>query len=649
MTKHRIPAIITASLMLAGVCGHVPQAGNSFGTALTAFAEGDEPEYKASGDFLYLPFSGGIAALMSYTGTDSTVTIPDRLDGYYVSQVDENLFPVKSQIKKIVIETEHNTYDLSFFKGCKNLEEVILPESEEWWGITDYAFDGCTSLKKVHLPAKLNSVGQYAFKNCKSLEEIELPETLEFIEGGVFEGCEKLEKIQIPDEVLYVGGHAFAGTPWLKAQQKENPLVIVNTVVIDGAECKGAVEIPDGIERISASAFENNTAITKVTISNSVVDIGDFTFRNCTSLTDITLPTDFSFTTIDEESFAGCTALKEIKLTEYVRWIREGAFSGCTALTSIDIPVNVTDIDDRAFKNCTQLANIRFLNPDGKINIAEDAFDGTKWMKNQQNENIIVIGGTLVKALPDETGTLILPDTVRNIPDNFFRPLREDIKKLVIPESISTPFELWGCWKLEEIEVNASFRSIPDDMFQGLINLKKIKFSPDCMINEIDPFAFLHCSSLEEIEIPQHVFQIPAHAFEECENLTSVKLPDGLMSIEKLAFHECTSLKTLVIPDSVVFIYPDAFEDCNELILQVYPGSYAERFCKAQFLRYQVIPDFNADNQTDAADVQALKDYLLTKTDTLPNGEAADLNRDGRLNATDLTILKTNVLKGIYG
>ena len=45
MTKHRIPAIITASLMLAGVCGHVPQAENSFGIALTAFAEGDEPEY----------------------------------------------------------------------------------------------------------------------------------------------------------------------------------------------------------------------------------------------------------------------------------------------------------------------------------------------------------------------------------------------------------------------------------------------------------------------------------------------------------------------------------------------------------------------------------------------------------------------------
>ena len=170
MTKHRILAIITASLILAGVCGHVPQAGNPFGTALTASAEDDETEYKASGDFLYLPFSGGIATIMSYTGTDSTVTIPDQIDGYDVCQVNEELFPDKSRIKKSVIETEHYSYDLNFMSGCENLEEVILPDSEEWWSVPGGAFDGCTSLKKIHLPAKLTAIGQYAFKTCKSLE-----------------------------------------------------------------------------------------------------------------------------------------------------------------------------------------------------------------------------------------------------------------------------------------------------------------------------------------------------------------------------------------------------------------------------------------------------------------------------------------------
>lgn len=318
-------------------------------------------------------------------------------------------------------------------------------------------------------------------------------------------------------------------------------------------------------------------------------------------------------------------------------------------MESIEIPAGVYEIQDRAFQNCTQLENIRFMNANGKINIGADAFDGTKWSKRQQTEKVSVVGGTLVKAEPDQNGTLILPDTVRNVPKDFFRSMNMDIKKLVIPESISTPFELWGCRNLEEIEMNASFLTIPDDMFQDLGGLKKVTFSPDSQINEIAPFAFRHCISLEEIEIPQHVTQIPNHAFEDCPKLTTVKLPDGLMSIEKLAFHECTSLKTLVIPESVAFIYPDAFEGCNQLILQVYPGSYAERYCKALFRPYHVIPDLNGDNQADAADVQALSDYLLTKTDTLPNMEAADLNRDGIVNATDLTILKTNVLKGLYG
>ena len=649
MTKHRIPAIITASLILAGVCGHVPQAGNPFGTTLTAFAEDDETEYKTSGGFLYLPFSGGIATIMSYTGTDSTVTIPDQIDGYDVCQVDENLFPDKSRIKKIVIETEHYSYDLNFMSGCENLEEVILPDSEEWWSVPGGAFDGCTSLKKIHLPAKLTAIGQYAFKNCKSLEEIVLPETTGSIDEGAFEGCEKLEKIQIPDAVWLVGAHAFSGTAWLKAKQKENPLVTINTVLIDGAACKGEIEIPDDIERISPGAFEDNTAITKVTISYNVNNIERFAFRNCTSLADIKFQYNLTFTSINEEVFAGCTALKEIKLPSTLTSIKEGAFSGCTALESIEIPAGVYEIQDRAFQNCTQLANIRFMNENGKINIGKYAFAGTKWSKRQQTEKVSVVGGTLVKAEPDQNGTLILPDTVRNVPKDFFRSMNMDIKKIVIPESISSPFELWGCRNLEEIEMNASFLTIPDDMFTGLLKLKKIKFSPDSIINEIAPFAFRDCSSLEEIEIPQHVTQIPNHAFENCTKLTTVKLPDGLMSIEKLAFEKCESLKNLVIPESVAFIYPDAFEGCNQLILQVYPGSYAERYCKALFRPYHVIPDLNGDNQADAADVQALRDYLLTKTDTLPNGEAADMNRDGRLNATDLALFKNNVLKGLYG
>lgn len=655
MAKLRIPAVAAAFLILADVCVHVPQAGNRSRTALTAFAENDNPGYVASGDFLYLPCPGQLATIMRYTGTSSEVTIPDQLDDYYVCQVAKDLFPDRSLITKIVLETQTQTFDLDFCSGCSNLEEVVLPDQDALWCITSYAFSGCTSLKKVRLPAKLTAMSKYAFKDCKSLEEIVLPETMEEIGEGVFEGCENLKKITIPETVRWIAGNAFAGTPWLEEQRKADPLVIVNSVVIDGSECEGEVIIPDNIESICADAFEDNAAITKIAMPNSIHDIREGAFRNCTALTDITLPNCFFFDEIEEEVFAGCTSLKEISLPSRITEIGESAFSGCTALQSVEIPPDVKQIRDRAFMNCTQLADIRSAGYYGRnLRIGEDAFTGTKWMEDHKNDKLLELGGTLIRAIPDENGTLILPDTVWYIPEDLFYE-RDDIVKIVFSEASIENLSLWGCVNLEVVEINAANTKLrntmlPTDLFRGYwnYNLKAVRFSPESQISEIEPSAFQNCNALAEIVLPQHISQIQKKTFLNCTNLSSVKLPDGLMSIEQQAFPECFSLESMVIPESVSFIAPDAFENCNRLTLQVYPDSYAEDYCKQFSLRYQLVPDFDADGIVSEQDAGLLRDYLLMKTDTLPRAEAGDLNRDGVLDASDLTRMKTNVLKNLY-
>ena len=54
--------------------------------------------------------------------------------------------------------------------------------------------------------------------------------------------------------------------------------------------------------------------------------------------------------------------------------------------------------------------------------------------------------------------------------------------------------------------------------------------------------------------------------------------------------------------------------------------------------------DVNADGVCDSGDAAALQQYLLTKTDTLPDRQAGDMNADGRLNAADLTLLKETMI-----
>ena len=60
--------------------------------------------------------------------------------------------------------------------------------------------------------------------------------------------------------------------------------------------------------------------------------------------------------------------------------------------------------------------------------------------------------------------------------------------------------------------------------------------------------------SIQRIVIEDGVTTIGNHAFVHCSNLTSVSLPNTLTAISVLAFGHCTSLPTLVIPSSVTFM-----------------------------------------------------------------------------------------------
>ena len=72
----------------------------------------------------------------------------------------------------------------------------------------------------------------------------------------------------IPESVTYISNGAFGGTPWLQKKRSENPVVIVNNILIDGADCKGDVVIPENVVRISDLPFWGNDKLHSLTILN---------------------------------------------------------------------------------------------------------------------------------------------------------------------------------------------------------------------------------------------------------------------------------------------------------------------------------------------------------------------------------------------
>lgn len=90
-------------------------------------------------------------------------------------------------------------------------------------------------------------------------------------------------------------------------------------------------------------------------------------------------------------------------------------------------------------------------------------------------------------------------------------------------------------------------------------------------VTQIGAYAFLDCSSLTSVTIPDGVTSIGQHALQSCTGLTSVTIPDGVTSIGQHAFQYCTGLTSVTIPDGVTSVGNAAFHNCSGLTTVTIP------------------------------------------------------------------------------
>lgn len=157
--------------------------------------------------------------------------------------------------------------------------------------------------------------------------------------------------------------------------------------VLAGSDVK-EVQIEDGIEKVSAGAFEGCKKLVSVTIPSSVKTIGDAAFKNTTALKEVTIPEGIK--QIGKEVFAG-SGIKQIKIPSSVTEIGQKAFAG-SALTSVSIP-KVKTIGKEAFKG----APLTKVTLGSTKTIGDKAFEGTKIKTITIPKNVTKIGKNAFK------------------------------------------------------------------------------------------------------------------------------------------------------------------------------------------------------------------------------------------------------------
>ena len=110
------------------------------------------------------------------------------------------------------------------------------------------------------------------------------------------------------------------------------------------------------VTSIDRDAIKRESALTSITIPNTVLWIGEWAFYDWENLTSVTLPG--SLRRIERGVFNNCKSLKQITLPEGITQISPLAFGDCENLTSIVLPSSIDFISTSAFDNCNSLKTV---------------------------------------------------------------------------------------------------------------------------------------------------------------------------------------------------------------------------------------------------------------------------------------------------
>lgn len=556
------------------------------------------------------------------------------------------------------------TFELSYSVENNGLGMVGgSPAPRVYYGL----FEGCTSLRSFTIPSSVTRLQQYTFKTCP-VESIVIPETVHIVEGtGLFQGCSHLRTVTLPSYVTEISDDMFNGCSSLETINMESPVRTVGNRAFKGCTGLSSFDFASMIE-IGESAFEA-TGIESFDAPANMTEIPKGLFMNCLNLKSVDLA---DVTTLGYRAFYGCTALTEVTIPETIEEIESSAFCYCSSLnkvnfegenvmfrhtanhppftgtalkeliipakvrtayaprqfptvekvtfepgsvcesygfntpliSGISLPSGLKKLDDYTFRDCKNLKSI--VLPDGLQSIGRFCFDGSAVESLVLPSSLEELGPEALAGMSLKTFTV--PSTVKHIRQGCFYNctaleelnLPSSLESFGIPDpdypytsykvlenTLLTELVLHGknlllgnsiCPQyLRKLTVGNDVETITtivwnetnewiDESYSPLkgSNIYEIEYESGSVLKSIE--GLYNNSAVQTVDnLPSSLKRIGRNTFDHCPNLIKVVIPEGVTYLGDYCFNSCTKLKEVVFPESLVEFGRNCFTGCTSL------------------------------------------------------------------------------------
>lgn len=269
-----------------------------------------------------------------------------------------------------IVIPDHVTYN-----GVKFLVNGIQKGKcvGSYGGYTSLKFEGgaftSSNISSVTIPETITEIRDGVFAHCWNLQTISFPSSLTKITGrGAFYGTASLTELILPNSLTEVGMEAFWGsgikslTIGSNIQKMDycsfrdcSKLTTINIPSI-AAWCQ--ITFVNGNVTTHPLEFAkvltlNGEKVTDIVIDSSINKIGDYAFYGYEELKSVRF--EKGITSIGDYSFQGCTGIEILEFPDGLASIGHNSFEGCTSIKRIKFSGTISRIDYSAFANCNNI------------------------------------------------------------------------------------------------------------------------------------------------------------------------------------------------------------------------------------------------------------------------------------------------------